>query len=234
MPRRLRVTDGGLVYHALNRSNGRLRLFETDGDYLAFEAVLAEAMARTPLRLIAYCIMPNHWHLVLWPEADGALSDFVGWLTLTHTQRWHAAHETVGSGHIYQGRFKSFPVQEDRHLLNVCRYVERNPLRAGLVPVAEHWRWSSLWHWWRGDAGSMSLLSEWPVERPPDWIRHVNEPLSPAELASVRGCATRERPYGGDAWLGEMVTQYGLQSSLRSPGRPRRKTVSGTVSVAEP
>jgi len=211
------------VYHVLNRSNGRLPLFESDGDYWAFETVLAEAVARTPMRLLAYCVMPNHWHLVLWPEHDGDLSRCVGWLTLTHTQRWHTAHETVGTGHLYQGRYKSFPVQEDGHFLAVCRYVERNALRAGLVAVAEEWRWSSLWRRERGDAASRALLSEWPVERPADWLGRVSNAPPEPELAALRVCAQRGRPYGGDRWVDGTVSRYGLQSTMRSPGRPRKR-----------
>jgi putative transposase len=145
MGRPLRAAPGELVYHVLNRANGRQRLFEHDGDYAAFERVLHEARERVAMRLLAYCVMPNHWHLVLWPYRDGDLSRFLGWLTLTHTQRWHAYRQTVGTGHLYQGRFKSFVVQTDDHLLSVCRYVERNAVRAGLVERAEAWRWSSLW-----------------------------------------------------------------------------------------
>jgi hypothetical protein len=85
------------------------------------------------MRLLAYCLMPNHFHLLVWPRADGDLSQFLRWLTVTHTQRWHAHHRTAGTGHLYQGRFKSFPVQSDEHFLTVCRYVERNALRANLV-----------------------------------------------------------------------------------------------------
>ncbi len=106
MGRSLRHAAGGWVYHVLNRANGRLRLFQKDGDYAAFERVLAEAVRRLPVPVLAYCVMPNHWHLVLWPQADGDLSRFVGWLTLTHTQRWHAHYHTAGSGHVYQDRFK--------------------------------------------------------------------------------------------------------------------------------
>jgi REP element-mobilizing transposase RayT len=118
---------------------GRTTLFHKPGDYAAFEAVLRQAKDWQPMRLLAYCLMPNHWHLLLWPHGDGELSEFLRWLTLTHTQRWHAHHHSAGSGPIYQGRFKSFPVQEDEHLLRVCRYVERNGLRAGLAERAEGW-----------------------------------------------------------------------------------------------
>ena len=133
MPRRLRVSTGGYVYHVLNRAVGRGWLFKKDGDFLAFERVLAETHARLPMRIVSHCLMSNHWHLVLWPEQDGQLSEFMRLLTVTHTQRWHAHHHSAGTGPLYQGRFKSFPIQRDDHFLAVCRYVERNPLRAKLV-----------------------------------------------------------------------------------------------------
>ena len=115
MGRPTRASEGGLVYHVLNRANARMTIFEKDGDYEAFEQILRQAVERSEMRLLAYCIMPNHWHLVVWPHEDGQLSTFTGWLTLTHTQRWHAQRASTGSGHVYQGRFKSFPVQQDDH-----------------------------------------------------------------------------------------------------------------------
>jgi putative transposase len=137
MGRPLRVTQGGYVYHVLNRANGRLRMFQKDADYEAFERILGEALEHVPgMRLLAYCLMPNHWHLLLWPQHDGELSDFGHWLALTHTQRWHAHSHNVGMGHLYQGRYKSFVVGADAHYLTVCRYVERNALRANFVDCA--------------------------------------------------------------------------------------------------
>jgi putative transposase len=112
MGRALRAAEGGITYHALNRANGRATLFDNAPDYDAFVRVLAQAVDRFPVRLFAYCVMPNHFHLVLRPDDDGVLSRFMNWLTLTHTQRWHAHRHTAGTGHVYQGRFKSFPVQE--------------------------------------------------------------------------------------------------------------------------
>src|ERR1700722_12938967 len=146
MGRRVRRAFGGELYHALNRAAARYRMLRTEKDFAAMERVLEEALERVPTRLLSYCLMRTHWHLVLWPREDGELSTFMNWLTLTHTQRWRHAHHTVGYGSLYQGRFKSFPIQRDQHLLSVCRYVERNPLRAGAVERAEDWRWSSLWH----------------------------------------------------------------------------------------
>ncbi|HEX4149094.1 MAG TPA: transposase, partial [Pirellulales bacterium] len=144
MPRRKRVSTGGFVYHVLNRAVARQRIFCKQADYLAFEQVLEEAQARVPMRLLSFCLMPNHWHMVVWPRGDGDLSEYLRWLTVTHTKRWHSHHHTTGSGALCQGRFRSFPIEEDEHFTTVCRYVERNPLRAKLVARAEHWRWSSL------------------------------------------------------------------------------------------
>ena len=144
MPRAPRVNLGGIAYHVLNRANGRLALFKGDDDYGLFLDILAEAHERVAMRTMGYCIMPNHWHLVVWPREDGDLSEFVRWLTVTHTQRWHAGRGTIGAGHVYQGRYKSFPIQRTRPsaqrramgvleggdaILAVLRYVERNPVR---------------------------------------------------------------------------------------------------------
>ena len=123
MPRRLRCADGGLVYHVLNRAVGRATLFRKAADYAAFEEILRQAWERFGMRLLAYSAMPNHWHLVVWPEHDGDLTTYMQWLTVTHVRRWHAHHHTAGTGPIYQGRFKSFPIQKGEHFLTVCRYV---------------------------------------------------------------------------------------------------------------
>jgi REP element-mobilizing transposase RayT len=114
----------------MNRGCGRCTLFDTGNDFAAFERVIDYALERHKMRILGYCVMPNHWHFVLWPKKDGELTAFLRSLTHTHTQRWHAFRHTAGTGHLYQGRFKSFPIQEDGHLLDVLRYVERNPLRA--------------------------------------------------------------------------------------------------------
>ena len=206
----------------LNRANARMPIFEKDADYTAFETILAEAIERAAMRLLAYCVMPNHWHLVLWPRKDGDLSRFTGWLTLTHTQRWHAHRHSTGSGHVYQGRFKSFPVQDDEHFLTVCRYVERNALRANLVRRAEDWRWGSLWRWHAGDAEQKQLLSTWPVRRSPGWLEHVNKALSESELKALRQSVTRGNPYGNDHWSNRIIRKLGLESTIRPRGRPRK------------
>jgi putative transposase len=218
---------GGLVYHVLNRRAGRSTLFRDDGDYAAFERAMAEALERTPSRLLAYCLMPNHWHLVLWPRRDGELSEVMRWLTVTHTQRWHACRRTSGTGPLYQGRFKSFPIERDEHLLTVLRYVEGNALRANLARQAEQWRWSSLWRWMnrRAVGEDLPALSAWPVARPRNWARLVNQAEMPEELEAVQRCVRRGCPYGGMAWVERTAVRLGLQSTLRPRGRPRKSEI---------
>jgi len=226
MPRRPRVATGGLAYHVLNRRVGRLQLFEKPGDYAAFEQILQDAYDRTRIRILAYCLMPNHWHLLLWPRQDGELSEVLRWLTVTHTQRWHAHRQTAGTGPVYQGRFKSFPVQTDEHFLTVARYVERNALRAKLVARAEEWRWSSLWRLSQGNTKLMTFLSEWPVEKPRQWLTWVNAPETVAELKALRENVNRGRPFGNTAWVARIAKRLGLESTLRPRGRPRNKLTS--------
>ena len=221
MGRPRRSAEGGFVYHVLNRANARMTIFERDADYEAFERVLEEAVERTKTRLLAYCLMPNHWHLVVWPREEGELSRFTGWLTLTHTQRWHAHQHTSGTGHLYQGRFKAFPIQEDEHFLTVARYVERNPLRANLVARAEDWRFGGLARRARGGI-PRKLLAAWPVPYPRLWKDHVNQAQTDAEESAIRLSIRRGTPFGSAEWRDAKVAELGLESTLRSPGRPRK------------
>ncbi len=222
MSRPLRNAEGGFIYHALNRANARVAIFGDEGDYDAFLRVLTEALERYPTRLMAYCIMPNHFHLVLRPEADGELSRFMRWLTMTHTQRWHAQRRSAGSGHLYQGRFKSFPVQGDEHFVTLCRYVERNALRAGLTARAEGWRWCSLAQRLARSSGGPPLES-WPIRRPSGWVERVNRPMSEAEEDSLRKSLQRGQPYGTADWQAQTAARLGLQSTFRPRGRPKKQ-----------
>jgi len=221
MPRRARISTGGLAYHILNRRVGRLALFDKPADYMAFEKVLNEAHERTGIRIAAYCLMPNHWHLLLWPRDDGELSEVMRWITVTHTQRWHAHRQSFGSGPVYQGRFRSFPVQTDEHFLTVARYVERNAVRSKLVKRAEQWQWSSLWRWAQGDPKLLAFLSDWPVKRPRQWVGWVNRPETASELEDLRCSAQRGRPFGSQGWVVRIAKRLSLESTLRPRGRPK-------------
>ena len=218
MPRCRRPNLAGLVVHVLNRSVRRVQLFSDNPDYEVFEHALVEARRRFQLRLLAFCVMPNHWHMLAWPRDNAELSRFMQLLTVKHASRWHASRGTGGTGHVYQGRFKCFPIQSDDHLLRAYRYVERNALRANLVARAEDWRWGSLWHRIHGDPSG--LLSEGPVELPDDWVRVVNEAQSPAELAALRRSVEFGTPFGSKEWTLAAAARLGLASTLRPRGRP--------------
>ncbi len=151
------------------------------------------------------------------------LSDFFRWLTVTHAQRWHAHHTTAGMGHVYQGRFKSFPVATDEHLLTVLRYVERNPLRAGLVASAQEWRWGSLYRRSKGTNEERALLTDPPVPLGPGWTAHVNRPQSEAELTAIRRSVVRGQPLGDAAWQQTVARKMMLQHTFRPRGRPRKE-----------
>src|SRR3989344_3515383 len=220
MPRTERVDIGDTVYHVINRANARVQIFDTDQDYIAFEKVLAEATKLENMRILAYIIMPNHWHLVLYPRQDGDLSRFMRWLTMTHTQRWHAAHKTAGSGHLYQGRYKSFICQTDNYFLQLVRYVERNALRANLVKRAEEWRWSSIWRREKGMGEQKTILSTWPIEVPKNYLSLVNSAQSEAEEEALRKAIVRGSPYGDESWKEETVKKFKLESTVRGRGRP--------------
>lgn len=222
MPRPPRTAPGGFIYHVLNRANAKRRIFERDRDYLAFEQVLAEVQERIPIRILAWCVMPNHWHLLLWPREDGELSNYLRLVTLTHTMRCHAYRASTGTGHLYQGRFKSFVVQDDAHFLAVSRYVEANALSGNLVRRAEDWRWGSLWRVHHG-LDEPPRIAPWPIPRPGDWLGYVNKPAQKAEADAVRRCARRGAPYGDEAWTGNVADQLGLQSTLRARGRPAKE-----------
>jgi putative transposase len=225
MPKRNPSHTGGLVFHVLNRGIRKQRLFDTPADYDAFVALMGWALQVVPTRLLAYCLMPNHFHLVLWPSTDLELSRFMLRLSGTHAMRRHLVQGTKGTGPIYQGRFRSFPVADDRHFLCVCRYVERNPIRAGLAERAEDWRWSSLSQRYGRRAGV--YLTDWPVERPSSWLRLVNDmPEPPAEVDLVRRAVTTGRPLGPAAWVQQVAEKLRIEKSLRNPGRPPHDPLS--------
>jgi putative transposase len=158
--------------------------------------------------------------MVLWPKQEGEMTEFLRWLTLTHSQRLHAHRRTAGYGHIYQGRFKSFPVEQDQAALNVIRYVECSALRANLVDKAQDWRWCSLWRKVHGDRES--LLNDWPVDKPADWVEWVNAAQNDAEIEALRKCVNRGTPYGTETWKTQIAASLGLKYTLQPRGRPRK------------
>lgn len=198
-----------------------MQLFGKAGDYEAFEKVLSETLDKLPLRICSYCLMPNHWHFVVWPEEDGQLAAFLQRLSVTHARRWQEHRGRVGYGHVYQSRYKSFPVQTEDYFYQVARYVERNALRASLVERAEDWRWSSLWRREHGTPEQQLRFADWPVPR--NWKQLVNDPQTESEVAAIRRAVQRGRPFGDAAWACRTAKQLGLESTLRAPHRPRKQ-----------
>ena len=219
MPRTARASKGGICYHVINRGNARATVYHNRADYESFVSMMLKACERIPMRVLAFCLMPNHFHIVLWPFEDYDLSRWMHWLLTSHVRRHHRLRGS--SGRIWQGRFKAFPIQQDRHLLTVLRYVERNPVRANLVASAKDWTWSSIAA--RCDRVTRQLLTPSPVEKPTDWLAVVDAPLSEDELKALRRCSGRSAPYGDSGWVTETASRLGLESSLRPVGRPAAK-----------
>lgn len=225
MPRPLRRAPAGYWYHVINRSAGKFPMFRKEQDFLAFYRILAECHACTPLPIAAFCIMSNHWHFLVKPTTDTQLTEFFRWLANTHAVRFRVNRGTVGWGHLYQGRFKHFPIQDSAHFLNIARYIERNPLTAGIVERAEDYRWSSLAVRTHGEAPELfrpEILAPWPVRCPANWLSVVNAVWNEKELARIRTCVNRQQPYGDAAWAERSAAKFGLKQSLRAPGRPRK------------
>ena len=219
MPRRAQFR-GAFIYHVMNRAAKRVQLFDSNEDYLAIEGVMVRAKNATSIRLLDYCFMPNHFHLILWPRAGNEMSQFMRRFTGLHAQIWQAGRSSTGSGAVYQGRYKAIPVQTERYFYNVCRYVQRNPLRAGLVTRVEEWRWSSLWK--RLHNPGADLLDPWPIPCPSDWLQLLNANDDASELEKVRDAIKRGIPLGDPDWIEETAQNVGLTSRLRSPGRQKR------------
>lgn len=221
MPRVARGLANGMIYHVINRGNCRQEVFHKDEDYLAFVGLMREAKEKHPLKLFGYCLMPNHFHLLLSPEKGDDLSRFMQWLMTSHVRRYHRHYRT--SGHVWQGRFKSFIVEKDPHLLTVARYIEGNPVRANIIQSAQAWRWSS--HDERVSENSVKLVDDLPIALPAKWTEYVNTPLTDGELEKMQQCVSRGAPFGSLSWRTMICEKFGLESTIRPMGRPRKRGV---------
>jgi len=210
-----------LTFHVINRGVRRLRLFDHAGDYRAWLVAFAEAQQRVPVDVFAYCLMPNHFHLVVRPKEDGHLAEFMRLGTVTHSMRWHQYRGTGGTGAVYQGRYRAFPVQTNTYFYNVCRYVEANAIRSALVNRAEDWPWSSLAA--RGKNRHLLKLCEWPILPPSDWIEIVNQAAPKSDLDAVRRSVRRNVPCGDIDWSRAAALPLGLSKGFRDRGRPKKR-----------
>ncbi len=220
MPRISRGLTKGFYYHVLNRANDKKTVFHGAYDYNSFIDLMLEAKKRHPMKLIAYCLMPNHFHMVLAPIEEKSLSAWMQWLMTSHVRRFHRLRES--SGHVWQGRFKSFPIQGDHHLLVVMRYVEGNPVRAGLASSARDWKWSS--HCENAGETPRVLTDDIPLGLPESWTAYVDSSWSETELAGVRESVIRMSPFGSEQWRQTVSLNLGLESTIRPRGRPRRES----------
>jgi len=226
MPRPLRPIAEGMVYHVINRGNGRQPVFFCDEDYLAFLRAVADLKQRKPFELHGYCLMTNHMHLLLRP-LEVPVSRIVQSLLVSHTQRYHRCHKTCG--HVWQGRFKSPVVQDDHHLLCVLRYIEANPLRAKMVAAAGEYRWSSFATHGLGEPSELldpvpayDALSAYPAVRRRRWTAYVHQELPESELSSIRRSSETGLPYGEASWVEDLAKRLKLDLTLRPRGRPKK------------
>ena len=222
MGRPERTDVGGYVYHVLNRANARMAIFNSDQDYQGFEIILFEAVEKFKMRLVVYTLMPNHFHLVLYPKYDGEIKKFMHWLTLTHTQRWHATTKTIGHGHVYQGRYKSFLVEEDFHLWTLLVYVERNPLRAKLIKSLGDWKWSSYYKRLHGTALQKKLLATNSITWPDNYEKLLASAEEKNDMEVIRNSVNRGKPYGSESWTNRVLKKFGLEITERKRGRPKK------------
>jgi len=220
MPRRRRRDLQGTAFHVMNRAVRNTVLFRTVADYTAFFKVVGEGLAKFRVRVIAYELMPNHWHFVVICDRIENISEWLHWVTGTHAIRWNIAHNTRGRGAVYQSRFKAVPIQTSTSFYRVCRYVERNALRAGLVGAAEEWAYGSLY---ANCNNCHSIpLAPWPILRPENWTEFVNSSEDPADLAWLRRTIARNQPIGDPEWQKAVAPFAGL--SMRSIGRPKKES----------
>lgn len=221
MPRQARVSVANVIYHVINRANGRTTIFHNEKEYCHFISLVKEARDLTDMRILGYCIMPNHWHFILYPKTDTQLSEFMSWLTSTHVRQYRTKTKTIGYGHLYQDRYKSFPVETNEYLQTLIRYVEQNPLRAKIVKRAEDWIWSSLYVREKESDRAKKLLAELPFDLPINYLESVNDSMNKESLELVRVSVNKGTPYGKDGWVKEMVTTHGLVHTTRGKGRPK-------------
>ncbi|TSC62275.1 MAG: putative transposase [Parcubacteria group bacterium Gr01-1014_48] len=221
MARQARVDIAQTPYHVINRAVGRTRIFRNEKDYQLFMDLLIRTQEKTGMHVLAFTLMPNHWHLVLFPEKEGDMKTFMHLLTNAHTRRMHTVTKTTGTGPLYQGRYKSFIIQKDAHLLTVIKYVERNPVRAGLVRKVEDWRWGSGWIRARGTPKLQKMLSKGPTPLPTNYGAWVNTQDKEDITTGIRTSVNKGAPFGSNDWVNMMVDEHKLHATLREGGRPK-------------
>jgi len=220
MPRAPRIIGDNIFYHVLNRGNSKRVVFFNEWDYRAFLELLKESKKNFPVDILAYCLMPNHFHIVCMPRIGEEMSKWMHCIENAFVKRHHKYNQT--NGLLWQGRFRHFPVQNDDHFIRLIRYVERNPVRANLVPAAVDWRWSSVRE--RIYRPKNKIIDESPVFIPEKWKSYVDKPLTSQELEKIRLCMNRQSPFGNSKWKKYICKKYGSEQSIRPRGRPKKQS----------
>jgi putative transposase len=191
MPDRPPGGFAGTTFHVVNRATHGKLLCRDFGEYLAFIRILAWALRGAPVDLFALCVMPNHFHLLVRPVGDKDLAAFMHRFQMTHALRLRQWSGTQGRGAVYQGRYRASRVHDESYFYRAVRYVERNPVRAGLAKWSDEWMWSSA-----SPVAEMQgvRLAEWPLPRPTGWMDFVNEVEPESDLAFMRRRIKRREP----------------------------------------
>ncbi|MEA3374485.1 MAG: transposase [Campylobacterota bacterium] len=218
MPRIARGETVGGIYHIINRGNMQMQVFDDEEDYNYFLNLLKTAKKKEDVEIHAYCLMPNHFHLMVIPQQEKSLSRFMQWVMTSHVRYYHKKNRT--SGHVWQGRYKSFIVEQESYYITLMHYIEANAKRAKLVKKAEEWEHGSLHE---RINKNRELLNTSYVELDSNWQEYVNEPIYPKELAKIRNSVNRQAPLGEEQWQQETAVEFGLLSTLNERGRPRKR-----------
>ena len=222
MPRIARIVVPRLPHHIVQRGNNRQDVFFTAADYRAYLDILHEQSQRFGLRVLAYCLMTNHVHLVAVPAREESLARAVGrthWLFSRYINRLHGR-----SGHLWQNRFFSCPLDGD-HLLHAARYVERNPVRARLVRLPWRYRWSSAAaHTGQAPPHEVLDMAGWRrLFRLAAWKKTLQEAEDETITDRLRRCMHTGRPLASDRFIARLEAKLGLRLRASPVGRPRKK-----------
>jgi putative transposase len=218
MPRVARCLVDGAIYHILNRGNAKQEIYFDDQDYSHFLESTIQSKRQYNITVYAYCLMPNHYHFIVQAEVSSHIGQWIQLIMNKYNAYFRKKYKSIG--HIWQNRFKNFIIQNEDHLTVVMRYVERNPVEAGLTMSSFAWRWSS--HQERHLNSKLSLCDQKNIPLPKDWTDYVDTPLHAMEQQKLKRSMKRQTPFGDDIWIEKICDELGMVNTLRSVGRPKK------------
>lgn len=218
MPRIARGLADNQIYHIINRGNRRESVYHDKYDYERFLKLLFDSKEKYNIKIYAYCLMPNHFHLVIYTKYSESLSKAMHWISSSYVRYYNKRYKI--SGHLWQGRYKSFIVQKESYLLTLLKYVEVNPKRAKIVKRCEDYKYSSAYN--RINNIEDELINIPPIDLPVNWDKYINDEESKIDIDYIRNSIERQSPLGEELWQVNIAKKYGLESTLNSRGRPRK------------